>query len=286
MADREDKTLFQQPWFSGTVFAGVQAALQGRPQAEENHERFLLNALFLHLLDVERANPDAAHVPAASFFAFCQRNIHESHAQILQDLWVLYMTGEKREGFFVEFGACDGKNLSNTLLLEQAYGWTGILAEPNPFWHDALVENRNCSISQMCVAPTSGQEVEFIHVADMPELSRMAAHVPDDVHEREGARDNQPMVTVPTVSLQDLLDTHGAPEEIDYLSVDTEGSELAILEAFDFSRYRFRLITVEHAGETHKREAIRTLLEAQGYNNWMPQLTRWEDWYTGPGFGT
>ena len=285
MAERRDKTLFQQPWFTGTVFAGVEAALQDREQAERNHERFLLNALFLHLLDVERESPDASHVAVASFFAFCQRNIHDSHAQILQDLWVLYMTGEKRDGYFVEFGACDGKSLSNTLLLEQAYGWNGILAEPNPFWHDALAANRKCAISQNCVAPVGGEEVEFIHVTDMPELSRMAAYVPDDVHERDGARNDQPSVRVPTVSLKELLDSHDAPREIDYLSVDTEGSEHAILEAFDFSRYRFRLVTVEHGGDTTKREAIRALLAAQGYNNWMPELTRWEDWFTGPGFG-
>ena len=53
-----------------------------------------------------------------------------SKSQICQDIWVRPETAGKREGFFVEFGATDGISLSNTFLLEQNYGWTGILAEP------------------------------------------------------------------------------------------------------------------------------------------------------------
>ena len=72
------------------------------------------------------------------------------------------------------------------------------------------------------------------------------------------------------------------PDVIDYLSIDTEGSELEILQTFDFDAYKFRLITVEHAGEKEKREKICSLLESKGYNRWLPILSRWDDWYIGP----
>ena len=65
-----------------------------------------------------------------------------SHAQMFQDLWALFETDMKRGGYFVEFGATDGREISNTYLLEKDYGWQGILAEPNPVWHDALRTNR------------------------------------------------------------------------------------------------------------------------------------------------
>ena len=62
----------------------------------------------------------------------------KSRAQLKQDIFVLLETGFKRDGYFVEFGATNGVDLSNSWLLEKAFGWTGILAEPARIWHDDL----------------------------------------------------------------------------------------------------------------------------------------------------
>jgi FkbM family methyltransferase len=48
------------------------------------------------------------------------------------------------------------------------------------------------------------------------------------------------------ISLNDLLSRHGAPSKIDYLSIDTEGSELEILQAFDIEKYAISVITCKH----------------------------------------
>jgi hypothetical protein len=83
------------------------------------------------------------------------------------------------------------------------------------------------------------------------------------------------VIEVTTTSLMDLLEQQGAPAVIDYLSIDTEGSELAILEGVDWSRYQFRCITVEH-NFTAQRQGIQALLEAQGYQR---REAQWDDWY-------
>jgi hypothetical protein len=83
------------------------------------------------------------------------------------------------------------------------------------------------------------------------------------------------VIEVTTLSLMDLLDQQGAPAVIDYLSIDTEGSELAIQDGIDWSRYQFRCITVEH-NFTEQRQGIQQLLEAQGYRRLEQQ---WDDWY-------
>ena len=259
----------------------IDHTLYGRIDAARDAERMMIANLAIQLLNRERADPGNANSDILSFFGFCHRNIARSHAQILQDLWVLYMLAERQDGYFVEFGACDGKLLSNTMLLEEAYRWQGILAEPNRHWHGELRANRRAIISHKCVAASSGDEIEFMATDKRPELSRVASIVPDDVHERNGNRAEYSLYKVETTSLVDLLKAHDAPEVIDYLSIDTEGSEYDILRAFDFDSYRFRLITVEHAGEKEKREQIRELLEAKGYNRWLPILTRWDDWYIG-----
>lgn len=278
MDDLAKKDLFSLEWFARSSFAGIEASLHKRPTTDR-HEASLIRNLVLNLLDAERADPDFRLSPILSFYAFCQPLVRRSHAQILQDLWVLYMLKSPRGGYFVEFGACDGRSLSNTRLLEEDYGWTGILAEPNPVWHDALQANRRVLIDRRCVAARSGETVDFLSTDAIPELSRMADIVPDDVHERNGNRDRQTRYQVCTVSLNDLLDQHGAPDVVDYLSVDTEGSEYEILRHADLTRRRFRLISVEHAGEVSKRDQIFALLEGAGYRRWMPELSRWDDWY-------
>jgi hypothetical protein len=76
------------------------------------------------------------------FFSECVRNIHNTNSQNFQDIWALYENGFKYDGFFVEFGATNGIDGSNTYFLEKDYYWTGILAEPNPNVLDELVKNR------------------------------------------------------------------------------------------------------------------------------------------------
>jgi hypothetical protein len=66
------------------------------------------------------------------------KQIETSPSQYFQDIYCLLLNRGKREGFFVEFGACDGMLLSNTWALESEFGWRGILSEPMPSWHQAL----------------------------------------------------------------------------------------------------------------------------------------------------
>lgn len=195
-------------------------------------------------------------------------------SQLGQDLWVLETTGYKRGGYFVEFGATDGVLLSNTLLLERDYGWQGICAEPHPEFFRRLRANRQCKVVDVCVGAHSGEQVEFI-LAE--EYGGIAAHAGDDSHadKRESYRRLGRTMQVNTLSLHDLLLSQGAPHDIDYLSIDTEGSEYAILSAFPFDAWRIRCITVEH-NFSKTREPIRQLLEPLGYRR---REAQWDDWY-------
>lgn len=197
-----------------------------------------------------------------------------SRSQLGQDLWVLEQTGWKRGGFFVEFGATDGVLLSNSWLLEKQFAWQGICCEPNPRLFEQLQRNRDCQVSPACVYRTSGENMEFV-LADA--FGGLRQHGQEDSHheKREAYAEAGELISVVTTSLMDLLQEQGAPQEIDYLSIDTEGSELAILEGIDWDRYRFRCITVEH-NYTPYREHMAELLKAQGYQR---QEAQWDDWY-------
>ena len=87
--------------------------------------------------------------------------------------WVL---GERRGGFFVEFGATDGRTINNTCALEVTWGWRGIVAEPARCWHAALKEHRPaCAIDTRCVWVRSGESMDFREVVDRPEFSTIGA---------------------------------------------------------------------------------------------------------------
>ena len=278
------RNFLKHPPLSRLFAMGLHVGNMERPQALDAHEDLLLATLLGYFLKVQDDTPDSfRHTAVLDFFAYCQLNRHINQAQLLQDLWVLHMTGTKQGGYFVEFGACDGHRLSNTLVLEERHGWTGILAEPNPRWHERLAD-RNCHISHLCVAAQSGKTAAFLCTENEPELSRLRDIVPADHHETTGNRLRAHEIEIETISLTDLLSQHDAPRYIDYLSIDTEGSELAILEAFDFSRHSFGLITLEHGDEPVKREKLQRLLARHGYENWHPEITKWDDWYVGPEF--
>lgn len=209
------------------------------------------------------------------FLDYCRQNASVSTAQIFQDLFVLFQTKEKRSGFFVEFGAGNGRNWSNTYLLEKKFGWSGIVAEPARIWHDALRDERRCAIDLRCVWNKSGDYIEFNEV-EQPEYSTIAQYSSADMHAQHRKAGRH--YCVESVTLIDLLAQHDAPKLIDYLSIDTEGSELEILKAFDFEKYDVHLITVEH-NHRADRAGIHDLLQSSGFVQKFEGVSLVDDWY-------
>ncbi|MDF2621812.1 MAG: methyltransferase [Xanthobacteraceae bacterium] len=207
----------------------------------------------------------------------------ESYAQLFQDLFVLHMLEDKRDGFFVEVGTGDGIQISNTYLLEKTYGWNGVVVEPNPTFHDALRRNRRCAISTDCILDVSGRVVTF-NCARVPEFSGVAefSEIPGGSNENADRVASVGSVELTTVSLNDLLAKAGAPRQIDYLSLDVEGSEFAILNTFDFELWNISCLTVEH-NYNLRREDVYELLLSKGYTRVFSELSRWDDWYVSTG---
>ncbi|QFY41886.1 FkbM family methyltransferase [Candidatus Methylospira mobilis] len=212
-----------------------------------------------------------------NFLEYILINRLASPSQLLQDLFVLYFTNCKREGFFVEFGATNGVSLSNSYLLENQFGWNGILAEPLPSWHADLERNRKCIIDKRCVYSVTGQMIDFLDAYDSPEMSGIQGDIKADGNSYLREKNN--IFSVQTVSLNDLLIQHNAPDHIDYLSVDTEGSEYEILKEFDFARFNVSIITVEHNFMEPQRTQLKELLERFGFVRVFENLSRWDDWY-------
>lgn len=189
-----------------------------------------------------------------------------SSSQIGQDLWVIDTLNFKKNGYFLDLGALDGRTHSNSLMLERKYGWNGICIEANPDVFPMLSSNRNC----MCVnslLDNINDAVKEFHCAD--ELSYVENENRNMTLEELKfllKQNNMPYksVMMKTRTISKILDIYNAPYVIDYMSIDIEGKELDILKTFPFDDYHVNTITVEHnaphIGEKY-RLAIRKVLE-------------------------
>jgi FkbM family methyltransferase len=201
--------------------------------------------------------------------------LRHSKSQLGQDLLGLSVSGLDKPGFFVEFGASDGVALSNSHILEKHFGWTGILCEPSTGWHDALKKNRSCTIDTRCVYSVSGEKISFSenYLGELSAITALAEPNANGVLKRTTSS-----YVVETVSLLDLLKFHNAPKFIDFLSIDTEGSEFEILSSLDYDKYNIKIITCEH-NYTSFREKIFELLTSKNYKRKFENLSKWDDWY-------
>jgi FkbM family methyltransferase len=187
------------------------------------------------------------------------------HSQAGQDRFLLenFFRG-KRGGVFVEVGAYDGEHYSNTLFFERTMGWTGLCIEPLPSAFAKLKSSRRAIAENICVADFEG-EAEFLEAEDTGPLGKMLSGLirhfdPRHVLRLHRAKEHQ-LRHAPVTRLSTLLEKHGL-NHIDYLSVDTEGSEYAIVSALDFSRFDISVVTIE---DNWGDDRLPKLMIAQGY---------------------
>jgi len=114
-------------------------------------------------------------------------------------------------------------------------------------------------------------------VKEHPELSSMSDNVSADGHAKSRQKESVEVVQT-TISLNDLLDASAAPAQIDFISIDTEGNEPAILKSFDFARFDVRLFCIEHNNTSANRKLDEILLP-HGYERVYREWSRWDAWY-------
>lgn len=167
-------------------------------------------------------------------------------SQVGQDRTIVDIFGGKRGGFFLDLAANDAAYLSNTLTLEQEYGWRGICVEANPAYARSFA-GRSCRLAQAVVGPRDNERVRFVFEEVYGGVEGF------DQREKNGTE-------LLTVSVARLLDDFGAPAVIDYLSLDIEGAEWWAFSTFPWHRFVFLAITIERPSSE-----LQTKLVEQGY---------------------
>lgn len=172
---------------------------------------------------------------------------------------------DRRGGVFVEIGALDGLFHSNSLFFERELGWTGVLVEPNPRAFARLEQNRpDCLNLNLAIADRVGTET-FLEVegplfgwsglADdiAPEHeARMVEHLPPGAISK---------IPVEVRDLRWLVERCGL-DQVELMSIDTEGSEPRIMRAFPWDRLSVAVFCIENNFGGH---AIADILLAHDY---------------------
>jgi len=181
-------------------------------------------------------------------------------SQVLQDLWVIHRLAGLERGFFLDIGANHPTELSNTYLLEKAFGWSGLCIDPFPVGDWSI---RSAELARVALGPDGGK-LKFVAPGNV--LGGLVDHVDMPRVEMSIPAEHRPIVEVETALLRTILGRakQGSPAVIHYLSLDTEGSELDILRQFPFETCVLCAVSVEHNYKEPARSQIRQLLESQG----------------------
>ena len=193
---------------------------------------------------------------------------------ILKKHKLLKTKKSKRQGFFIEAGACNGESISNTLLFEIKHNWTGLLVEPNPdFFEDLKRRNRNAWILPHCLSTQRKVEiVEFDASFYNGGIILPGKTLPSDIsraEKRSTRHKYERTIKVQCFPLQSVLKAIGK-SKVDYFSLDIEGAEYPVLNTIEYDKVDIGTISVEinHAGKIFdgSREDIKELMENNGYD--------------------
>jgi len=174
----------------------------------------------------------------------------------------------KKDGIFVDVGAHDGKTGSNSYFFENL-GWKGICIEPIHECFEKLCKTRNCICVQGCAYNKTGT-IKFNRQHGYTEMlsgiieSYPEKHLTRINNEMKQMGDKSETLYVDCYKLSYLLEKYGI-NHVDYLSIDTEGSELQVLQGIDFDKVNFEVIDFE-VNYNEEIAPIQELLEQKGYS--------------------
>ena len=205
------------------------------------------------------------------------------YSQHDEELIIRHFFDDRREGFFLDVGAWMWKEASTTYYLESHLGWSGIAIDAQKSLAADYKKHRpRTQFFSYLITDHSG-DTGTLYVAG-PISSADESHL--DIFKKHPERfpgavmlETTPM-KVRTITLNDLLERSGV-DEIDFMSMDIEGSEPPALAGFDIERYRPELVCIEVSGKT--QAAVAEYFAAHGYERIDEYLKHdYVNWYYTP----
>jgi len=205
------------------------------------------------------APPPAAPPPQVDVEAneLARRFGPSRHSQFLEEWIIRDFYHDKRDGTFVDVGAADYADASNTYFLEHDRGWSGIAVDAQDRYRAGWEANRkNSKFFTAFVSDKSNEKARLF-------LSTASSWVASSQQEfTKGWGSLAGSIEVPTMTLNDLLRA-AKVQTFDFLSLDIELAEPLALAGFDIERFKPSLACVE--AHPKVRQAILDYFAAHHY---------------------
>ena len=163
--------------------------------------------------------------------------LNKFYGQSGEDKYIFdnYINKKTDDGFFIELGAFDGENYSNTKFFEDTLNFKGILIEANPIYYKRLLANRPKSICiEGAVNSFNKKFVEFIGDNATGGILELIHHTHFDKFHKRKLNNEEYVKKVKTQRIDKLCEEHNV-EYIDFFSIDVEGGELEVLKTVNWS---------------------------------------------------
>jgi FkbM family methyltransferase len=167
------------------------------------------------------------------------------------------------KGTCIEVGAADGIKGSNTLYFEKL-NWDVLCIEPNPKQFDSLAKHRK-NVVHCAISDSIGKmDLTVFDIGEKNIMSSLTSLRPDErlVEAHKHIINDSYKVEVEVETLPNILETVNYPRKIDFISIDTEGTELDVLKGFDFNKYNVTLFVVEN---NYDDKDIMDFMTSRGY---------------------
>src|SRR6202050_1597556 len=171
----------------------------------------------------------------------------------------------KRDGYFVDVGANDPKNMSQSWQLEQK-GWRGVLVEPQPRLAQNLREQRQAAVfACVCSSPENAGKILKFQVSGI--------HSSLDLNFFVAGMRKEEIIEVPACMLDDILTAAKETVPIDLFAIDVESHEIEVLNGVTLTRWQPRLIVIEDLAfntrlHRHLRSRGYKWVRRTGLNGW------------------
>tara|TARA_R110000823_G_scaffold102276_4_gene219335 strand:- start:621 stop:1259 length:639 start_codon:yes stop_codon:yes gene_type:complete len=169
------------------------------------------------------------------------------YGQFSTDVLIELFFKNKQHGVCVEVGVANGIRGSNTLYFEKK-GWNTLCVEPNPEYFQQAKKIRQRVLNYACGATTSTEEFSIFDIGDKNIMSSLSSLHPDErlIKSHKHLINDVKKIQVKVRTLNALLELANMPKNIDFISIDTEGTELDVLRGLDLNYWNVGLLVVEN----------------------------------------